>query len=472
MTTTSSPAEGELEPMLTSRDRGDIRARVPAATVLLSFALAAEIFSGNWGNFGMPGALDRVLLVLGLVAFVLGGIRAVSDRNLRLRPIHMVLLAAATYATASSIAAHTFDVSKARFALLDRFGLIPFLMFCLAPLVFGRERQRRFLLGVLIAVGAYIGIVNFFEGVGLKGLVFPTYITDPAVGLHFGRARGPFVESVADGLSLYMCAVAAVIGLSIWRRRWVRVVCVAVIVLAAFGLLFTVTRAVWLGAIAGTLVAMLAMPRARRYIPLMLAVGAIGVFAALVLVPGLATKADTRLQDQSPVWDRYNTNSAAWRMVEARPLFGFGWQTFPTTGPDYMRQADTYPLTGAGLEVHNVFLSHAAELGLIGGTLWAVALFGAVGGAIVRRGPPELQPWRIGLLAIFVAFLVVANFGPLSYPFPNLLLWTWAGIAGAEFFLAPRGSTREPSRTLGTEDAADGPAIRWKASTVDERSGS
>jgi len=469
MTTASTPAEGDLEQTLASGDEGHSHARVPAATVLLSFALAAEIFSGNWGNFGMPGALDRVLLVLGLVALVLGGVRSVSDRSLRLRPIHMVLLASATYVTASSIAAQTFGVSKARFAILDRFGLIPFLMFCLAPLVFGRDRQRRFLLGVLIAVGAYIGIVNFLEGVGLKGLVFPTYITDPAIGLHFGRARGPFVESVADGLSLYMCAVAAAIGLTVWRQRWVRVVCAAVIVLAALGLLFTVTRAVWIGAIAGTLVAMLAMPRARRYIPLALAVGAVGVFAALVLVPGLATKADTRLQDQSPVWDRYNTNSAAVRMVEARPLFGFGWQTFPTAGPDYMRQADTYPLTGAGLEVHNVFLSHAAELGLVGAALWTVALFGAVGGAIVRRGPPELQAWRIGLVAIFVAFLVVANFGPLSYPFPNLLLWTWAGIAGAEFFLAPKDPTRDPSRELETPDAADGPPVYWKATGVDER---
>ncbi len=168
------------------------------------------------------------------------------------------------------------------------------------------------------------------------------------------------------------------------------------------------------------------------------------------------------------MWDRYNTNSAAVRMVEARPLFGFGWQTFPTTGPDYMRQADTYPLSGAGLEVHNVFLSHAAELGLVGATLWAVALFGAVGGAIVRRGPPELQPWRVGLLAIFVAFLVAANFGPLSYPFPNLLLWTWAGVAGAEFFLAPKDSTPDPSRNPETHDADGGPAIRWNATDVDE----
>jgi putative inorganic carbon (HCO3(-)) transporter len=466
MTTAPSPAEGELERTLASRDGGDSHARVPVATVLLSFALAAEIFSGNWGNFGMPGALDRVLLVLGLVALVLGGVRAVSDRNLRLRPIHMVLLAAATFATASSIAAHTFDLSKARFALLDRFGLVPFLMFCLAPLVFGRERQRRFLLGVLIAVGAYIGLVNFFEGVGLKGLVFPTYITDPAVGLHFGRARGPFVEAVADGLSLYMCAVAAAIGITVWRKRWIRVVCVAVIGLAALGVLFTLTRAVWIGAIAGTLVAMLVVPRARRWVLPVVLVGVVATMAVFLLVPGLESKASSRIDDQSPVWARYNTNSAALRMVEARPLFGFGWQTFPLVGTDYMRQAERYPLAGsAGLEVHNVFLSHAAELGLVGGLLWAAALLGAIGGAIVRRGPPELHPWRVGLLAIFVAFLVIANFGPLSYPFPNLLLWTWAGIAGSEFFLAPHSATRNRLRTDDAPKAAEATVIRWEAST-------
>jgi putative inorganic carbon (hco3(-)) transporter len=397
-------------------------------------------------------------------------VQSVSNRRLRLRPVHIVLLAAATVATASSIAAQTFEVSSARFALLDRFGLVPFLMFCLAPLVFGSERQRRFLLGVLIAVGAYIGITNFFEGVGLNSLVIPHYIVDPNVGLHFGRARGPFVEAVADGLSLYMCAVAAAIGLAVWRKPWIRVVCGAVILVGALGILFTVTRAVWIGAIAGTLAAMIAVPRARRYIVPTVIVGVIGVIAVLALVPGLSAKADDRVNDKLPVWDRYNTNNAAVRMVEARPIFGFGWQTFVDKGPDYLRQTDAYPLTGAGIEVHNVFLSHLAELGIVGAALWCVALFGAVGGAIVRRGPPELYPWRIGLLAVFVCFLVIANLGPLSYAFPNLLLWTWAGIAGAEFFLAPRRG----SKVLEGDDAPQSvPAVSGHATAreVSEEAG-
>jgi putative inorganic carbon (HCO3(-)) transporter len=195
---------------------------------------------------------------------------------------------------------------------------------------------------------------------------------------------------------------------------------------------------------------MLVVPRARRYILPAVVIGVIGVVATLALVPGLSAKADDRVNSESPVWDRYNTNHAAVRMAEARPIFGFGWQTFVDKGPEYLRQSDAYPLTGAGLEVHNVFLSHLAELGLVGTALWCVALFGAVGGAIVRRGPPELYPWRIGLLAVFVCFLIVGNLGPLSYPFPNLLLWTWAGVAGAGFFLQRRRGAAD-----GDDDGQD-----------------
>jgi O-antigen ligase len=182
---------------------------------------------------------------------------------------------------------------------------------------------------------------------------------------------------------------------------------------------------------------MLAAKPLRRYVLPTLLVGAVAVVLLLFLVPGLESKASNRLDDQLPIWDRYNTNAAAIRMAEARPIFGFGWQTFQTKGPDYMRLAANYPLTGAGNEVHNVFLSHAAELGIAGSLLWTAAFLAGVGGAIVRRGPPELVPWRVGLLAVAVMFVVVANLGPLSYPFPNLLIWTWAGVAGSAYFLQP-----------------------------------
>src|SRR5439155_4302084 len=137
-------------------------------TALFSFAIAAEIFSGNWQYFGVPVALERVLFVLGLVALVWGGTRAVTDRTLRTRPLHLLLLLTAVYATLSALVAHTLTHKEAVFALLDRLGLVPFLLFFLAPLVFGRRPQRNFLLAVLVVVGAYLGLIVLLEGLGLE----------------------------------------------------------------------------------------------------------------------------------------------------------------------------------------------------------------------------------------------------------------------------------------------------------------
>jgi putative inorganic carbon (hco3(-)) transporter len=423
-----------------ARPDGVLPTLVP--TVLLSLSIGAEMFSGNWDYLGVPLGLDRLLLAAGLAMLVLYGVRAVSERKLHFRGIHVVLLILATYGVMSALSVNTLFQQRGGFALLDRFGLVPFLMFCLAPLVFGSARQRNVLLVVLVGVGLYLGITAMGEGLGINSLVYPKYILDPNVGLQFGRARGPFAESVANGLTMYMCAVASAIGIFLWKSKVARFICGIVILLCAAGVVFTLTRAVWLGAGFGTLAGMLAVKRARPWVIPALVVGALAVLAMLQFVPGLQTKASSRVEDKIAIWDRYNTNHAAVRMVEARPLFGFGWQTFQNKGAIYQRQAGTYPLTSADNEVHNVFLSHAAELGLVGALIWLCAFVGAVGGAIIRRGPPELVPWRVGLLAITTAFLIIANFGPLSYPMPNLLLWTWAGIVAADHYLLPASGAR------------------------------
>jgi O-antigen ligase len=338
--------------------------RTPYPTVLLSLSIVAEIFSGNWKYFHVPIPADRLLFALGLVSLILGGTRAVSSRRLRGRPLHVLLLITAIYATGSAIAAHTFNQSIGRFALLDRLGFIPFVMFCLAPLVFGQAKQRNYLLAALVVVGGYLGITALLEGVGLSTLLVPSYIRDPNLGLHYGRARGPFLESAADGISMYMCGVAAAVGLRLWRSQAAHLACGSVMVLCGLGIVFTLTRAVWIAAVVGTLAALLFSPRTRNLIAPTVIVGSLAVLAVLFVAPGLKTKVEGRAQDQLPIWDRYNTNSAAIRMVKAKPIFGFGWQTFTFKGPAYMRQSGSYPVTGAGNEVHNVFLSHAAELGL------------------------------------------------------------------------------------------------------------
>ena len=70
----------------------------------------------------------------------------------------------------------------------------------------------------------------------------------------------------------------------------------------------------------------------------------------------------------------------------------------------------------------------AVELGLIGVALFAASFLAVVGTALLSRGPPELRPWRLGMLAIAVYWVVGAQFVPLGQVFPNMIVWMWAGI--------------------------------------------
>jgi putative inorganic carbon (hco3(-)) transporter len=394
-------------------------------SISLTAGLGLAVFSGNWVQLGIPVAPDRALLLAGALGIAW---RAVGDPDWRprIRPVHWVLLAAALYAVGSAMFAGTLGQHDPLFALLDRFGLISFLLFLAAPVAFRTDRQRAHLLVGLVVVGAYLGITALLEEVDLNQLIVPDYITDPTVGIHFDRARGPFVEAAANGLALYGCAVAAVIAAARWRGR-ARQAAVAVGVLCLAGIIFTVTRQAWVGAAVGSLIGLGATPRLRTYALPLIAGGVLLVLGSFAAIPGLQDRASGRASDQKPVWDRLNSDRAGVAMVAASPIVGFGWGKFLEDSGPYYKQAETYPLTTV-LTLHSVFLSNAVELGLAGAVLWAAGLLMAVGGAVFRRAPPELEPWRLGLIAYAACWLVVSNFTPLGYSFSNYLLWTWAGL--------------------------------------------
>ena len=396
-------------------------------SITLTAGLGLSVFSGHWGPLGVPVALDRVMLFAGVAGIAL---RAIGDARYRprLRPVHAVLAAAALYAVGSALVVGTLDDHAAVFALLDRYGLISFLLFLVAPVAFATEQDRSHLLIGLVAVGAYLGVIALLQEVGLRQLVVPDYINDPNVGIHADRARGPFVEAASNGLALFACAVASVIAAARWKG-WLRQLAVGVANLCLAGIIFTVPRQAWLGAAVGSVFGLAATPRLRAYVVPLIAGGVLLVLVSFAVIPGLQERAGSRANDQLPVWDRLNSDRAGLAMVAARPMIGFGWAKFFDSSEPYYKQAATYPLTEVR-ELHSVFLSNAVELGMIGALIWAAGLLMAVGGAIRRRGPPELEPWRLGLLAFATCWLVVSNFTPLGYTFSNYLLWIWAGMVG------------------------------------------
>ena len=406
--------------------------------LLLSLGVGAEIFTGWWRYMGVPLPLDRILLALGFAVLAWNGVRSVSDRRLVLSPIHVLMGVIVVWVVCSALAAGTLTTSGGIFAILDRLGVIPYLMFAFAPVVLGDRRSRDALLGVLVVVGLYLSAVSIAEGLHIDSLVIPSYILDPNIGIHFGRARGPFLEAVANGLSIFMCGVAAAVAFSSWRHRIARLACIGVFVLGPVAIIMTLTRTCWLAAVVGLLAATLPDRRLRRFVPVLLGVGAVVVVVAFVADPHLRHRAAFRTGEVSPLWDRYNLTFAALRASLAHPIFGLGWYTFPARSVPYFRQAAGYPLTAVGQEVPNAFLERLAENGLPLTLLWVWALATGIGGAIVRRGPTQLYAWRLGLAAVFSAWLVAANLDPMAYPLPNLLIWLWAGIVAADHYSRPR----------------------------------
>lgn len=400
-------------------------------SLTLSIGLGLTVFSSHWHTMHMPLPFDRLVIGAGILSLLVRERVTVGRDALRTRPIDWLLMVASVYAVVSAILAGTIGDSNARYALLDRFSLVGFVLFFVAPKAFREERDRRVLLRTLVIVGAYLGVTAFMEKAGLRSLVLPRYIADPTVGIHFGRARGPFVEAAANGLALFGCGVAAAMALTQWKGLKARRFAMAVIAFCALGVFLTETRAAWIAAVAGGVVALLCARQTRRYaIPAALAV-VVGVSGTMAIFPGLHDSVTRRTHDQRPVWDRENSDAAALRMIAAKPVLGFGWGRFATDSPDYYRQAFSYPLTGVR-NIHNVYLGNFVELGLLGGFLWLFACIAAIGGAMFRRGPPELHVWRIGLIGVAISYAVVGMTTPLGYPFSALLVWTWAGIVWGE----------------------------------------
>jgi O-antigen ligase len=402
---------------------------------IFSAAIVAFIFNGNWSLLGLPSlvAPDRFLAAVAIVSLLFAGRAAQERPKLRFEGIHRLLAVVILYAAGSALISGTLLTQSGGYKLLDRLGVLPFVLFLLAPMAFRTARQRTILLCTLVGLGAYLGLTALFETTGPHALVFPRYILDENVGLHAGHARGPFVEAEANGVALFGCAVACAIAVVTWRRFSARLLAASIALLCGLDCLFTLQRAVWIGATAGAVLALMAFSGVRRYLVPIVVGLAVAVVLSLSLVPGLQQNVSERQKDQLSVWDRQNLNDAAMRMIAARPLVGFGWDRFSETAEPYFRQRSDIPLTSSngpkGTNIlHSVVLSNAVELGLIGCALWLIALLIAVGGAIVKRGPPELLPWRVGLAAFATCWVVVLNLTPLPQAFPNLLLWMWAGV--------------------------------------------
>jgi O-antigen ligase len=412
-------------------DRSDL----PAYLICFLGMIVFNMFSGYSKLLGFPIGPDRLFFFAGVVLLLLDPV-ARRERRLRLRPVHVYCMALVGLTTWSGAANGTLTPTTGLYLLLDTM-VVPFVMFALAPFVFSTPGRRDLLVRVLVCMGIYLGLTGIFETVGPHALVWPSYIMDPSVGIQFGRARGPFAESEAEGLSLAICMYASMYGFVRLPGRW-RIAAAVSTGACAVSVVLCLTRSVWVGSVIGVTIVSLLVPRLRRILPLF-AGGVVAVLGlALATIPTLRQAISSRTGDQRSLWDRQNTNAAGIRIVEQKPLSGVGWANFVHVVRDWIVQGDTYPITNVDISIHNVILSRAAELGVFGAALTVATMLSGLFYAVLRRQEGDVETWRMILIAALCCYFTSAMLSPLSYPLVNLMMWLMAGMVLAPYQTRPR----------------------------------
>ena len=201
--------------------------------------------------------------------------------------------------------------------------LVPFTLYHLAAYIFDDERSllrfEKFSLIVLV----YLSLTAIFFMVDAKDLIFPRYILDESLGYHADRARGPFLQAVANGVTLNLLGL---IALNSYRRKRLHgMTALLILVALPLAIVATKTRAVWLSFALSVLVLLFFSPsrRLRRACLCFVIAGSIGL-AAVVTFADHNTPLGERLEERGPVMFRMAVYQAGWEMFLREAAYWMG----------------------------------------------------------------------------------------------------------------------------------------------------
>jgi O-antigen ligase len=318
--------------------------------------------------------------------------------------------------------------------------LMPSGMYWLARQTPLSEAKARLVFGFLALLGVYLAATGIAEVLHWRQFIFPRYIAS-AQDLEFlGRARGPLMNPAGNG---YFLAIGLCAMWMLWPRfGWAgRSLLVALIGLFAAGLYATLTRCVWLGGLAMSLiVAALVLPRSWRAPVVVLTLLLASAFAAMQWERLMQFKRDegqSSREAEESARLRPVLAIVAWRMFLEQPVFGCGFGHYREKFVGALEdRASDFPLDSSRRYVqHNVFLGLLTETGLVGTGLFTMLLGYWLADAwkLWHSSAPVWQR-QIGLLflATFASYLSNGMFQDLAIiPMVNMMLFFLAGLTRA-----------------------------------------
>lgn len=358
-----------------------VLARPGAAVPVLALALPVGLVPVP----GDPLGLQVVqVAALGLAAAVV--LRRLAQGSLPLRVPRPLLWAVALAAWAALAAGSAVDTGLAvkQVANLVVGVLVALLV---ATAVTTPDRLRAAMTALLVAGAAVT--VPALAGAGDVRAAYGGAVVE-------GRLQGVFAQPNELGaFSAVLVCVAAGAVLAA-RTRSGRVAAAAALAGALAALALSLSRGSWIGAVAGALVLLVVLPRARRAVvlvgvPAVVLAAALGAFAPEA--PQVQVVGDRLSTLRDPSSNPYDDRPRIWqegrRQVALDPWTGHGPGSFPVLSTTSASQAQTVRAEHA----HSLLLTAASEVGLPGAALLVglgVALcFAARDGLRRLRGSPE-----------------------------------------------------------------------------------
>lgn len=318
------------------------------------------------------------------------------------------------------------------YSLLFNIYIVPFSVFLIAKDLIKEEERIRKLFIFLSVVLLYISITAIFENFKLTAFVFPKDIMNPGMGIHFGRARGPFLQAAINGTVLGMLSVIN-LYMAINTRLPYKIFFIIISFISPVAILFTYTRAAWLAILLSFMFMLVIDRRFRKYIGILI------LLALIILIPLHSKIVDidtlaSRSYSMGPIYDRINLYHTYMAMFMDRPIMGFGFANFNRYSHEYFSKERNAPYNIDIPEIHDTFSGTLVELGALGLIVFLSVLMSIFWMSIrLFRGLKEegflgkgfvVAFWGIALVYILNAFFIDMK----NHQFQNVIFYLVAGI--------------------------------------------
>ena len=391
--------------------------------------VAPFIVTVEAGGLGRKGywLIHRALPVIALAVFVIGGRIGVHRRRLPRLGGPEFLMAGYLVASLISVWYTSLDPLANTYRVYD-WIFIPMCFYLLVRLVEPDERDMSRLmpaLAFLVVSQTLIGVLQWVE---------PGILPDPWLGRAGTRTTGSLQHPNAYAVSLLFAGVLLLHAGGVLRRipRWVAA---SLFLVSATMVMFTFSRAAWLaGAVVIVGLAILQPKLIRRVaavaIPVFLILAATGVLSVAGQIAG------SRLSSEETALSRLPVALASVRMVEERPIFGWGYENFDRFDRQFQSSVLNLVVPEKDHASHNLYLTILAEQGLVGFALYlGPALWWLVLTPSALRHMPTSgffsRRTLISLWLVALAFVTVSNFANMRVVFAVTLWWVLLGLIGS-----------------------------------------